>query len=91
MRAGHDTTEAWYLGLMRSHRRGLVSHWPVTVAVLAAALAIAIVVGLLSPDRSRADLAAPPPPAAAASASASGAPLSAPSARARPTTARHDE
>jgi hypothetical protein len=85
MRPGHDATEAWYLCLMRSHRQGLVSHWPVTVAARAAAVAIAIIIALLSPDRSRGALIATHPPAGAAPASASGL-----SALAPPVRAHHE-
>ena len=90
MRTGHDATDAWYLSLMRSHRQGLVSHWPVSAAVRAAAIAIAIVFGLLSPDRSRGGATATQPPAGAASAPVSGASVSALPLNAPPVSARHE-
>jgi hypothetical protein len=45
---GHNPNEAWYFQLMADHRRGLVRHWPLVLV----AFVIAIVIGVLSPDRS---------------------------------------
>ena len=58
-RQGHSPTEAWYMRRMAAHRRGLVRHWPFVLL----ALAIAVVIGLLSPDRSKPHAAAAPAPA----------------------------
>ncbi|THD55048.1 hypothetical protein [Phenylobacterium sp.] len=51
--------EAWYARLKVAHRRALARHWPLVLV----AFAIAIVVGVLSPDRSK-------PPASPATTSA---------------------
>jgi hypothetical protein len=61
-RQGHSPTETWYMSRMAAHRRGLVRHWPFVLAALAAA----VVIGVLSPDRSRSSPAPSPAPAAAA-------------------------
>jgi hypothetical protein len=45
----HSPTEAWYQRRMAEHRRGLMRHWPFVLA----ALVLAVVIGLLSPDRSK--------------------------------------
>jgi hypothetical protein len=45
----HSPTEVWYRRRMAEHRRGLVRHWPWVFA----ALGVAVVIGLVSPDRSK--------------------------------------
>jgi len=46
---GHSANETWYFRLMAEHRRGLVYRWPLVLV----ALGVAIIIGVLSPDRSR--------------------------------------
>jgi len=46
-----DSYEIWYAQLMTGYRHGLARHWPLVLV----ALAIAVVVGVLSPDRSKSD------------------------------------
>jgi hypothetical protein len=58
----HSPTETWYIQLMTAHRRGLTWRWP----IVPAALGVAVVIGVLSPDRSK--LQAPRSPAPVASA-----------------------
>ncbi|HLZ74914.1 hypothetical protein [Phenylobacterium sp.] len=60
-RQGHSPVEAWYMRRMAAHRRGLVRHWPFVLV----ALAVAVVIGVLSPDRSKSSPPPPPAPAAA--------------------------
>jgi hypothetical protein len=57
---GHSPTEAWYMCRKAAQRRGLASHWPWVFA----ALAVAVVIGVLSPDRSKPHAASAPAPAA---------------------------
>jgi hypothetical protein len=57
---GHDPTEAWYIRRMAAHRRGLTRYWPLVLVAFAAA----VVIGLLSPDRSRPPASPSPAPAA---------------------------
>jgi hypothetical protein len=58
--------EAWYAGLKAAHRRGLIRHWPRVLAAYVVAVGVAIVVGVLSPDRSQPHAPSPPAPAEAA-------------------------
>lgn len=46
---GHSPNETWYFEQVAAHRRGLVRHWPLVLA----AFGVAIVIGVVSPDRSR--------------------------------------
>jgi hypothetical protein len=55
-----DSYEVWYAQLMTGYRQGLVRHWPLVLV----ALAIAVVVGVLSPDRSKPDAPLSPTPTA---------------------------
>ncbi len=55
-----DANESWYRARMAAHRRGLVRLWPLAFV----ALGVAIVLGIVSPDRSK---PSPLPHAAAAS------------------------
>jgi hypothetical protein len=51
--------QAWYTQLMAARRRGLSRHWP----LVPVALVIAIVIGILSPDRSKPHTPQSPAPA----------------------------
>jgi hypothetical protein len=44
-----NSYEAWYARLRAGYRRGMARHWPLVLV----ALVIAIVIGVLSPDRSQ--------------------------------------
>jgi hypothetical protein len=57
---GHSPTEAWYMCRMAQHHRGLVRHWPLVLV----ALGVAVILGVLSPDRGKPSPSPSPAPAA---------------------------
>jgi hypothetical protein len=57
-----NSYEAWYAQRMAAYRQGLTRHWPLVLV----AFVIAVVVGVLSPDRSQPHTPPSPAPAAPA-------------------------